>query len=294
MADISNKKIIYLSPANHTKPYITVSAEGTGHNEKQQMEMVAKQVQSMLSEYDCTVYYPTVFNDPNKDGSFGDGDYQGRPQEAKKLGADIYVSIHSNAAGVANSTATGCVAFYHRNSVVGKRLATAFQEKLDSVCPVKSNRASTMKVIDGMTWFDGYGLGEIREPYMLGVTSVLVETNFHDYKPTAEWIVGNITVIAQAIADVLVSFYDLKKKDSSTVTDTSKIYRVQVGSFSVKSNAEACQGKLKAQGCEGIIVSAIVNGNTVYRVQIGAFTVKANADECRAALIKLGYAAIIV
>lgn len=279
MADISNKKIIYLSPANHEKLYCIPNK-----NEKEQMELIAKQVQSILSEYDCDVYYPTVFSK--------DQTYLGRPQEAQKLKCDVYVAIHSNAAATMGAYATGCVGFYHPENDESKRLAKAFQEKLDSVCPIKSNRYD--KIADGMKAFNGAGYGEIREPYKLKMTGVLIETNFHSYKPTAEWIVANISTIAQAIADVLVSFYDLKKKDSSTVTDSAKIYRVQVGSFSVKSNGEACQSKLKAQGYDGIIVSAIVNGKTVYRVQVGAFTVRANADECRVALDKLGYAAIIM
>lgn len=73
--------------------------------------------------------------------------------------------------------------------------------------------------------------------------------------------------------------------DASTL---SKIYRVQVGAFSVKANATALQSKLKAKGHDSIVVGVVVNGKTVYRVQVGAFTVKANAEAKLTEVKKLG------
>jgi|GEM_PF-1924712 len=196
---------IYISPANHTKPYIT------GHNEKQQMEIVGKKICEILSVYDCATFYPTVFHIKNNGRDFINGDYAGRPQEAKQLGADVYVSIHSNAAAAMGSYATGAVGFYHPNSADGKALAKLMQERLDAACPIKSNRYD--KTVNGMTFISG-GLGEIREPYSLGMTSVLIETNFHSYEPTCRWIVNSTAVIAQQISDALIEQYGLKRKST--------------------------------------------------------------------------------
>ena len=189
---------IYLSPANHHKPYVI-----TGYTEKVQMEAVAKIVFEMLQKYDCEVMLPTVFSK--------DGQYIGRPKEAKAWGADVYISIHSNAAGQMGAYATGAVGFYHKKSELSKALATSLQQSIDGVCPIPSNRYNS--IVDGMTMFNGSGLGEIREPQALGIIPCLIEVNFHSYLPTAQWIIENTTLIAQAITDGIVSTFNLKIKE---------------------------------------------------------------------------------
>ena len=189
---------IYLSPANHHKPYVI-----TGYTEKPQMEQVARAVFDMLQGYECDVMLPTVFNK--------DGQYTGRPKEAKAWGAEIYIAIHSNAAGQMGAYATGAVGFYHKNNPKSKVLAQAIQSNIDSICPIPSNRYDN--IIDGMTMFNGSGLGEIREPQALGITPCLIEVNFHSYYPTARWIIDNTALIAQAITDGIVNTYNLQSKE---------------------------------------------------------------------------------
>lgn len=57
------------------------------------------------------------------------------------------------------------------------------------------------------------------------------------------------------------------------------LYRVQVGAFSQKGNADRFAAQVKAAGFSDAFV-AKVNDN-LYRVQIGAFSVRANAEKCR-------------
>lgn len=61
--------------------------------------------------------------------------------------------------------------------------------------------------------------------------------------------------------------------------ESATIYRVQVGAFSTKSNAERYLKQVKAAGYSDAYI-AEVNGN-LWRVQIGAFKVRANAEKCR-------------
>jgi N-acetyl-anhydromuramyl-L-alanine amidase AmpD len=62
---------------------------------------------------------------------------------------------------------------------------------------------------------------------------------------------------------------------SSGSSTTSKVlYRVQVGAYSQKSNADAQAAKLKAKGYDTMIVIA----GGLYKVQVGAFGQKSNAD----------------
>lgn len=62
-------------------------------------------------------------------------------------------------------------------------------------------------------------------------------------------------------------------------TKANFIYKVQVGSFSNRSNAESYKNELVKKGYKDAFVSnAIVNGKAMYRVQIGAFSVRENAS----------------
>jgi N-acetylmuramoyl-L-alanine amidase len=122
---------------------------------------------------------------------------------------------------------------------------------LNAVCPVKSNRAESVQ--SGMIAFNGAGYGEIRSPSQYGLTAVLIETNFHDNLQTATWIINSKDTIARAYVNGIAKALGIAKKQAAPVTPT-EIFRVQVGAFSVKSNADAMLVKLKAAGFDGFIV----------------------------------------
>lgn len=68
------------------------------------------------------------------------------------------------------------------------------------------------------------------------------------------------------------------------------IYKVQVGAFKEKSNAE----KLKATVQKYKIPAVIVNVNDLYKVQVGAFSILPNAEKRLKELRRLGFDAILV
>lgn len=74
----------------------------------------------------------------------------------------------------------------------------------------------------------------------------------------------------------------------------NKLYRVQVGSFSIKSNADNLKSKLSKLGYDTIVVKAKVNSRTFYRVQVGAYSVKNNAVNMQNKLKSDGFDSIIV
>lgn len=67
------------------------------------------------------------------------------------------------------------------------------------------------------------------------------------------------------------------------------LYRVQVGAYSVKANADAQLAKVKAKGFDTYMVQ--VGG--LYKIQVGAYSVKANADNMLAKLEAAGFDAFI-
>lgn len=228
---------IYLSPSN--QPANTYCVGGT--NEKTQMETVAAKVKDILdSEYDCQTVMATL--------NMGIG-LNERALEAKNKGCSVYLAIHSNSGGAGK--ASGAVAFYHPNNATSKSLAAAVVKELGAICPFKSNRSTA--VVNGMSAFNGSGYGEIRNPDKYGLTPVLAETDFHDNPNTAQWIINNKDAIARAYVNALVSSLGIAKKVTTKPSTTGKLYRVQVGAYSIKTNADEMLSKLKKAGFEGYI-----------------------------------------
>lgn len=107
---------------------------------------------------------------------------------------------------------------------------------------------------------------------------------------------NNRQKIAQGHVNGLVRFFGLKKKadaqppPASTPT-TGKLYKVQVGAYGDKKNADAMVADLEKNGYKP--VSQYDTTDKFYHVQVGAFENKANAEKLVAALQKVGYRATI-
>ena len=69
------------------------------------------------------------------------------------------------------------------------------------------------------------------------------------------------------------------------------LYRVQVGAYSKKINAEVQLKRVKAAGFADAFI-AVVDGK-LYRVQIGAYSVKANAEAQLAKVVKAGFSGFV-
>lgn len=115
--------------------------------------------------------------------------------------------------------------------------------------------------------------------------SMLIEVCFVDTKSDCDLYndVG-VDAVAQAIVDGI-----LVNAPKSTVEAPKSLYRVQVGAFGKKANAEALCSKLKNDGYSTMIVK--VDG--LYKVQVGAYGVKANAEKTLQKLQALKYDAFI-
>lgn len=176
--------MIYISPANHNNVWIDGKTTEKTYCEK---------VSNIIKRINPNVYVATVSNN---------GDYTGRPEEAKEKGCSTYLAIHTNAYSNGVKT-TGCVAFYHPEDSKSKELAEKLVNALNSICPIASNRSKS--VLDGIkeSNYPDVGLGEIREPYKLGLSPVLLEINFHSYEPTATWMKANADLIASKISETI-------------------------------------------------------------------------------------------
>lgn len=77
--------------------------------------------------------------------------------------------------------------------------------------------------------------------------------------------------------------------ETTQTPTTQTLYRVQVGAYSKKANADAMLEKIKKAGFDTYMVQ--VDG--LYKVQVGAFAKKANAEAMKAKITALGFDAFI-
>lgn len=163
-----------------------------------------------------------------------------RTDKANAWGADFYLAIHHNA-GIAGGSGGGIVSIvYTTASAVSVEWQKALYDSLIEHTGLKGNRSTPLAKMN---------LHEVRES---GMPAVLLELGFMDSKTDVTIILSEdfADKCAAAIVEVLAAKGGLKK-----VATSKKIYRVQVGAYSSKANAEAMLKKLKAAGYDAIVVA---------------------------------------
>lgn len=160
-----------------------------------------------------------------------------RTNAANNFKADFYLAIHHNA-GINGGKGGGIVAYVYKTPKAG---AVEWQKELYNALiaktGLKGNRSNPMPKAN---------LHEVREPKM---PSVLLELGFMDSQKDTPIILTEdyANKCAEAIVEVIVKRGNLEKKQA-------KIWRVQVGAYSKKENAEKMQKALKNDGYDAIIV----------------------------------------
>lgn len=153
---------------------------------------------------------------------------------------DLAVDIHHNAGG-----GDGAEVFYSIHGGLGKTLAVNI---LDEVVKIGQNSrgAKTRKSSDGTS--DYYGFIRRTTP-----PAVIVECAFLDNKTDVQIVDTKAeqkamgVAIAKGILKTLGVAYKPEKVNVEQST-AKKLYRVQVGAYAVRANAEAMLAKLKKAG----------------------------------------------
>lgn len=157
-----------------------------------------------------------------------------RCAESDKFGAQLHVPIHSNAC---NGQVSGTRMFCSSLSGEGYKACKAI---FDVLAPFTPGTSENIKA--------NPGLFEIRVPK---APTAYVEIDFHDNVSVAKWIVEHTTEIGEKLAEGICNYFNIKYK--AKTEDSGKLYRVQVGAFKSKTNAENLLNKLKAAGFDGYI-----------------------------------------
>ena len=155
-------------------------------------------------------------------------------KEANASGADIAVSFHANAGG-----GDGFEAFYFDSSAKGKKLARLCEKYVKAL----GQNSRGIKA--------GNHLQFIKKTKM---TAVLVESFFLDN--AKDKCIGDTvaehTAFGVAYAKAILEYLDIAYKENKQVPN--KLYRVQVGAYKDKTNADAVKKQLMKAGFGAIIV----------------------------------------
>ena len=207
-----------------------------------------------LKEYGFTVTSTkSSINDYPK--ASGKDDVSKRGAMAK--GCDLAISLHSNACG---TESVDRVVVIHPMSGSASDIAKKLGECVKSTMGVSSYQLAQRDYNTGAYYYDAKAhngkdyYGVIRGAVAQGVPCLIIEHGFHTNTRVAKWLMSdaNLQKLAQAEAKVIAEHFGMTKKTS---TASGALYRVQVGAYSKKANADAMLSKLRSAGFDGFITT---------------------------------------
>lgn len=138
--------------------------------------------------------------------------------------ANLHVPIHTNAF---NGKTSGTRLFCYKmdKNSEGYKAAKAIFDVLAPLTPGKSENIKANPK-----------LFEVKTP---AAPTAYVEVDFHDDPEVAQWIIDNTELIGETIAKGICSYLGVTFKEVMKPVKSNTIYRIQLGAFSVKANADA-------------------------------------------------------
>ena len=156
--------------------------------------------------------------------------------ESNAFGADLHVPIHTNAF---NGKVMGTRMFCYSAGGKGMAACKAIFARLAPITPGESENIQVNA--------DYY---EVRVP---AAPTAYIECEFHDTVEGAKWIVENTVLIGETIARGICDYFGVtfKEPEQPKPVEPEKkdvLYRVQIGAYKIKANAEKRQAEAKAAG----------------------------------------------
>lgn len=188
-----------------------------GVSEAKQCKMIADECEEIFLRHG----YIVKVGDNSKEKT-----YVNRVKESNDFKADIHICIHTNAGG-----GSGTLVLCHPSRINNEYVNSVY-ERVASLTPSKDKGI-----------FPRADLYEINKTNAL---CIYLEIDFHDNKTTETWIYSNIENIALAICK---GIFDIDEKDNFP------IYRVQVGAFADKTNADKLLERLKSDGYKDAFIT---------------------------------------
>lgn len=167
-----------------------------------------------------------------------------RTDKANKFKADILISCHHNANTGKWGSWTGTETYHYPNSTNGKKLAQAIHPSVVKAYGLRDR---------GIKSANFHVLRESKMP------AILIEGGFMDSTIDIKKLRDD-NVLKRAginVADGVAKYFNLKEKPKpkpKPKPSTGKLYKVQVGAFSNKANADKLASELKKKGYSTYIV----------------------------------------
>ena len=195
-----------------------------------------------------------------------------RASKANKASTNIFVSIHCNSS--TSTTARGVETYSYPGSMAGMKLSKLIQASMTGSSAYTLNRGSKTA-----------NFAVLR---LTNMPAALVELGFITNVQDSIILKSRQDELARAVAKGILS--NLGIAYIGNWSNGSILYKVQVGAYSVKVNADNLANELKGKGYSPMIVTV----GKLYKVQVGAFSVRKNADDLVKELKIKGYNALVV
>lgn len=152
-------------------------------------------------------------------------------KESNSWSPDLHIPIHTNAFN--GKTLGGTLVMIYSMEDKNKKAGEAI---LNAVAPVSPGPDYTLRA--------NPSLAELNSTKAI---AVYIEVEFHDTADGAKWIIENTKTIGEAICKGVCNYFGVTYKSDSSAP-SGKLYRVQIGAFSQKANAEKQLEKAKNAG----------------------------------------------
>lgn len=169
-----------------------------------------------------------------------------RVDKANKANADVFVSIHYNAYKGVWGSHGGIETFHYPGSTKGKKLAELVQKELVKATGLRNRGVKTGNF---------YVLRKTKMP------AILCECGFMDNLEEAKLMLDENyqQKVAEAIAKGICSYFGVKyvpkpEPKPQPKPTSNVLYKVQVGAFAQRENAERLANELKKKGYSTYIV----------------------------------------
>lgn len=161
--------------------------------------------------------------------------------ESNAWGANLHIPIHTNAS-TNNGTgkAGGTVVFVYNTGTAHMKFAEPIYNSVQEISPGTTDYGVQPNP----------GLAELNSTIAMGI---YIEVDFHDNPSIAKWIIENSKAIGEAICKGVCNGYGVEYTPEKSKT----FYRVQVGAFTDKNNAEYLLAQLKQQGYKDAFITNI-------------------------------------
>lgn len=207
-------------------------AIGNGLREKDLTLSIGKKITAILKQHGVT-----VVETRNADKTVS---LKARTDLANKEKVDMFASIHINS--FTQASANGVETFSYPGSTNGAKLAKSIQDELVKAKLFKNNR--------GTKTANFHVLRETSMP------AALTELGFITNKDDVAVLKSKQDELALAVAKGILNYLGISYKKPTPTAPTPNgdgFYRVVVGSYKDKKNAEAQQEKLKKAGFDSFL-----------------------------------------